>query len=71
MKIITRNANSVHAWLPRVTAPLARHQPDLACLEEIKTSSGGRSQVLTSWLAARRLRAVVQETPRIRPNGRR
>ena len=40
MKIITWKVNSVHARLSRVTALLARHQPDLACLQEIKTSSG-------------------------------
>ena len=40
MKIITWNVNSVHARLPRVTALLARHRPDVACLQEIKTSSG-------------------------------
>jgi exodeoxyribonuclease III len=39
MKIITWNVNSIHARLPRVTALLARHQPDLACLQEIKTTS--------------------------------
>ena len=39
MKIITWNVNSVHARRPRVTA-LARHRPDVACLQEIKTSSG-------------------------------
>ncbi len=40
MKIITWNVNSVHARLPRVTVLLARHRPDVACLQEIKTSSG-------------------------------
>jgi exodeoxyribonuclease III len=40
MKIITWNVNSVHARLPRVTELLARHRPDVACLQEIKTSSG-------------------------------
>jgi len=40
MKIISWNVNSVHARLPRVTALLARHRPDLACLQEIKTSTG-------------------------------
>ncbi len=39
MKIITWNVNSVHARLPRITALLARHQPDLLCLQEIKTST--------------------------------
>ena len=39
MKIITWNVNSVHARLPRVIALLARHRPDLVCLQEIKTSS--------------------------------
>jgi exodeoxyribonuclease III len=40
MKIISWNVNSIHARLPRVTALLARHRPDLACLQEIKTSTG-------------------------------
>jgi exodeoxyribonuclease-3 len=40
MKIISWNVNSVHARLPRITALLARHQPGLVCLQEIKTSSG-------------------------------
>ncbi len=40
MKIIGWNVNSIHARLPRVTALLARHRPDLACLQEIKTSTG-------------------------------
>jgi len=39
MKIISWNVNSVHARLPRVTALLARHRPDLVCLQEIKTST--------------------------------
>jgi len=39
MKIVTWNVNSVHARLPRVSALLARHQPDLVCLQEIKTGS--------------------------------
>jgi len=40
MKIISWNVNSIHARLPRVTALLARYRPDLACLQEIKTSTG-------------------------------
>jgi exodeoxyribonuclease-3 len=36
MKIITWNVNSVRTRLGRVTALLARHQPDLLCLQEIK-----------------------------------
>jgi exodeoxyribonuclease III len=39
MKIISWNVNSVHARLPRVTALLARYRPDLACLQEIKTTT--------------------------------
>lgn len=39
MKVITWNVNSVHARLPRLIALLARHQPDLVCLQEIKTSA--------------------------------
>lgn len=38
MKIISRNADPVHARLPRVTALLACHEPGLVCLQEIKTS---------------------------------
>ena len=41
MKIITWNVNSVHARLPRLIALLARHQPDLVCLQVIKTSPEG------------------------------
>jgi exodeoxyribonuclease III len=40
MKIISWNVNSIHARLPRVTALLARDQPDLVCLQEIKTTTG-------------------------------
>ncbi|HUY47772.1 MAG TPA: endonuclease/exonuclease/phosphatase family protein [Streptosporangiaceae bacterium] len=39
MKIISWNVNSVRARLPRIVALLARHQPDLVCLQEIKTST--------------------------------
>ena len=39
MKIISWNVNSIRARLPRVTALLARDQPDLACLQELKTST--------------------------------
>ena len=38
-KIITWNVNSVHTRLPRLVALLARHQPDLVCLQEIKTTA--------------------------------
>ena len=38
MEIITWNVNSVRARLPRVAALLARRQPDLVCLQEIKVS---------------------------------
>jgi exodeoxyribonuclease III len=38
MKIITWNVNSVHARLPRLIALLARHQPDVVCLQETKTA---------------------------------
>lgn len=41
MEIITWNVNSVHARLPRLIALLARHQPDLVCLEEIKAGPEG------------------------------
>lgn len=39
MKIITWNVNSVHTRLPRLIGLLARHQPDLVCLQEIKTTA--------------------------------
>ena len=39
MKIITWNVNSVHTRLPRLIALLARHQPDVVCLQEIKTTA--------------------------------
>lgn len=38
MEIISWNVNSVRARLPRVAALLARRQPDLVCLQEIKVS---------------------------------
>ena len=38
VEIITWNVNSVRARLPRVAALLARRQPDLVCLQEIKVS---------------------------------
>jgi exodeoxyribonuclease III len=41
MQIISWNVNSIHARLPRIIALLARYQPDLACLQEIKTSTEG------------------------------
>jgi exodeoxyribonuclease III len=40
MRIISWNVNSIRARLPRVTALLAGYRPDLACLQEIKTSTG-------------------------------
>jgi exodeoxyribonuclease III len=39
VKIVSWNVNSIHARLPRVIALLGRHQPDLACLQEIRTST--------------------------------
>ncbi|HRC84325.1 MAG TPA: exodeoxyribonuclease III [Thermoanaerobaculia bacterium] len=36
MRIITWNVNSIRTRLDRVTALLARHQPDLLCLQETK-----------------------------------
>jgi exodeoxyribonuclease III len=39
VEIISWNVNSVRARLPRVAALLARRQPDLVCLQEIKVSS--------------------------------
>lgn len=37
MRIATWNVNSIAARLPHVTAWLAEHQPDVLCLQEIKT----------------------------------
>jgi exodeoxyribonuclease-3 len=39
VEIISWNVNSVRARLPRVAALLARRQPDVVCLQEIKVSS--------------------------------
>lgn len=39
MKVITWNLNSIQARRSRLIALLARHQPDLICLQEIRTSS--------------------------------
>ncbi len=41
MNVITWNVNSVHARLPRLIALLARHQPDVLCLQETKTTDAG------------------------------
>ena len=38
MEIISWNVNSIRSRLPRVAALLARRQPDLVCLQEIKVS---------------------------------
>jgi mRNA deadenylase 3'-5' endonuclease subunit Ccr4 len=38
VEIISWNVNSVRARLPRVAALLARRQPDVVCLQEIKVS---------------------------------
>jgi exodeoxyribonuclease III len=56
MKIISWNVNSVRARLPRITALLARYQPDLACLQEIKTSA---EEFPAAELAAAGYRAAV------------
>lgn len=40
MKIATWNVNSIRARLPRVTGWLARHQPDVLCLQETKAVDG-------------------------------
>jgi exodeoxyribonuclease III len=37
MKIITWNVNSVRSRLERLLSLLARHQPDIVCLQELKT----------------------------------
>jgi exodeoxyribonuclease III len=39
VQIISWNVNSIRARLPRVIALLARLRPDVACLQEIKTSN--------------------------------
>jgi exodeoxyribonuclease-3 len=38
MKIVTWNVNSIRARLERVLGLLRRHEPDLVCLQEIKTT---------------------------------
>ena len=38
MKIATFNVNGIHSRLPRLLEWLAEAQPDIACLQEIKTS---------------------------------
>ncbi len=38
MRIITWNVNSIKARLPRVLALLEREQPDIVCLQEVKTT---------------------------------
>jgi len=39
MRVATWNVNSIAARLPHVTAWLAEHQPDVLCLQEIKTET--------------------------------
>ena len=39
MRVATWNVNSIAARLPQVTAWLAEHQPDVLCLQEIKTET--------------------------------
>ncbi|MEA2581111.1 MAG: exodeoxyribonuclease [Actinomycetota bacterium] len=41
MKVITWNVNSIRQRLPRVLALLARHQPDVVCLQETKVADDG------------------------------
>ena len=41
MKIATWNVNSIKVRLPRLLAMLQRHQPDVVCLQEIKTVAEG------------------------------
>jgi len=36
MKLITWNVNSIRARMERLLALLARHQPDVVCLQETK-----------------------------------
>ncbi|MGI8312754.1 exodeoxyribonuclease III [Saccharopolyspora hattusasensis] len=49
MKVISWNVNSVPTRLPRIVALLARHSPDLLCLQELKV---GREAFPTDELAA-------------------
>jgi exodeoxyribonuclease III len=56
MKIITWNVNSVHTRLPRLIALLARHEPGLVCLQEIKTTA---EAFPTDEIAAAGYQAVV------------
>ncbi len=41
MKIITWNVNSIRARLERVIGVLRRHEPDVVCLQETKTTDDG------------------------------
>ncbi|MGM0818646.1 MAG: endonuclease/exonuclease/phosphatase family protein, partial [Actinomycetota bacterium] len=36
MRLVTWNVNSVRARLPRLLELLATHEPDVACLQELK-----------------------------------
>ena len=40
MKVVTWNVNSVKQRLPRLIALLARHEPDILCLQETKVDDG-------------------------------
>ena len=38
MKVVTWNVNSIRQRLPRLLAVLARHDPDVVCLQETKVT---------------------------------
>lgn len=41
MKIATYNVNGIRSRLPRLLEWLAREQPDVACLQELKSLDAG------------------------------
>lgn len=41
MRIVTWNVNSIRARQERLLALLARHRPDVVCLQELKTAAAG------------------------------
>ncbi|ANS32022.1 exodeoxyribonuclease III (plasmid) [Rhodococcus opacus] len=60
MKIVSWNVNSVRTRLPRIEALLARHTPDLLCLQELKT---GETTFPAEELAASGYHAVIHGQP--------
>ena len=53
MRVATWNVNSIAARLPHVTVWLAEHQPDVLCLQEIKTETARFPAAAFAELAAR------------------